>query len=499
MILRPRLEDLKIIGFYLGKIIFGLGLIMIIPLILGLSLGEINPALDFTITILFCFSLALILNVICYTEKDLSWMQGMLVVSLCWLVGMLISAIPLYLSGHFASFLDACFDGMSGFATTGLTLIQDLDHLSYSHNFFRHLIMFVGGQGIVVIALTFLVRGASGAFKMYVGEAREERVLPNIISTARFIWGLSLVYLLLGSMALAIVANLGGIPFPRALFHGICIFMAAFDTGGFAPQSQNVLYYHSLAFEITTMVIMILGAINFNLHYVVLTGNRKEIYKNIEIRTFLFTVMVALFAVFLSLKNTTYFSPLCLFRKGFYQLISAHTGTGYVTVYSQQFIREWTPLALVFLILAMSLGGGTCSTTGGIKSLRIGLFFKAILQDVKRIILPESTQVFEKFHHIKEIILEDRYLRTSLLVFLAYLFLYGLGTVVGVALGYPFLESLFESTSAGANVGLSCGITTPEMPNLLKIVYIFQMWTGRLEFMSVFTLVAVFVAAVRGR
>ncbi|HLD82381.1 MAG TPA: potassium transporter TrkG, partial [Candidatus Omnitrophota bacterium] len=242
MILKPRLEDLKAIGYYLGKIILGLSLTMLIPVILGIACQEINPALDFLIALEVSLIFGLLLVKLCHTEKDLNWMQGMVVVSLSWIVAMFLGAIPLYLSGHWKSYLDACFDAMSGFATTGLVLVQDLDHLSLTHNLWRHLIMFIGGQGIVIVALSFFVKGASGAFKMYVGEARDERILPNVISTSRFIWLVSIVYLILGTLALGITGLLNGMRPLNAFFHGACIFMAAFDTGGFSPQSQNMLY-----------------------------------------------------------------------------------------------------------------------------------------------------------------------------------------------------------------------------------------------------------------
>ena len=131
--------------------------------------------------------------------------------------------------------------------------------------------------------------------------------------------------------------------------------------------------------------------------------------------------------------------------------------------------------------------------------LRIGIIFKALLEDIKRIILPEHSIVVQKFHHIKEIFLEDRQARSALLITLAYLVLYGLGAIIGMFCGHPFLNSLFESTSAAANVGLSCGITNADMPAALKYTYIFQMWAGRLEFMSIFTLIGFFVAAVKGK
>jgi len=500
MILKPRLQDLKIIGYYLGKIILGLGLAMLIPIIAALACAEANPALDFLITAEVTFLIGLLLTRACFTEKDLSWMQGMIVVSLSWLVATVLGAIPLYFSGHWKSYLDACFDAMSGFATTGLTLVQDLDHISLSHNLWRHLIMFIGGQGIVIVALSFFVKGASGAFKMYVGEARDERILPNVISTSRFIWLVSIVYLILGTLALGITGTRAGMKPANAFFHGACIFMAAFDTGGFAPQSQNILYYHSLAFEIITIVIMILGAINFKLHYHLWMGNRKEIFKNIETVTLFITLMATFTITAIGLAQLgIYPAALTLLRKGFYQLVSGHTGTGFQTVYPLQFANEWNPLSLVGVICAMALGGAVCSTTGAIKMLRVGIIFKALLEDIKRIILPERAIVVQKFHHIKEVFLDDQQARSALMITLAYLVLYALGALIGMFFGYPFLNALFESTSAAANVGLSCGITNVAMPAFLKCTYILQMWAGRLEFMSVFTLLGFFVAAIKGR
>jgi len=500
MILRTRLEDFKNIGYYLGRIMIGLALVMLVPVVLGLAVQETNPALDFIISLEITLLFGLILMKLCYTEKDLNWMQGMIVVSLSWVVAMLLGAIPLYLSGHWKSYLDACFDAMSGFATTGLTLVQDLDHLSLSHNLWRHLIMFMGGQGIVIVALSFFVKGASGAFKMYVGEARDEKILPNVIDTSRFIWLVSVVYLVLGTLALGVVGILNGMQPFSAFFHGACVFMAAFDTGGFAPQSQNILYYHSLAYEIVTMVIMVLGALNFKLHYHIWMGHRKEIWRNIETRAFFITVISTFFLTALGLRLCgTYPEVGVIFRKGFYQLISGHTGTGFMTIYARQFINQWGDLALASVICAMALGGAVCSTTGAIKMLRIGIVFKAMTEDIKRIVMPERAMVVERFHHIKEVFLTDKSARAALMITLAYLGLYGLGALVGTYCGYPFLQSLFESTSAAANVGLSCGITQVGMPALLKLTYIFQMWAGRLEFMSIFALAGFFVAAVKGK
>jgi trk system potassium uptake protein TrkH len=500
MILKPQLKDIKNIGHFLGKITLGVGLTMLVPFIFGLICKEFAPALDFLISTEVAVLLGLILIRVCKVNKDLSWMQGMIVVSLSWLVAMALSAIPLYLSGHYKSFLDACFETMSGFTTTGLTLVQDLDHLSYAHNLWRHLGPFIGGQGIAIIALALFVKGYAGDFKMYVGEARDEKIMPNVINTARFIWTISIVYLAIGTAVLGVIGILIGLKPNNAFFHSACIFMAGFDTAGFAPQSQNILYYHSWVFEIITILFMVVGSFNFNLHYQLWKGNRKEIFKNIETRTLLLSAILTFTIVAIGLnKLGVYSNFMILFRKGFFQLISAHTTTGYMTIYAQQFIREWGDLALIGIILAMALGGCACSTAGGIKMLRIGIIFKAFIQDIKRLFLPEHAIVTAKFHHVKTVFLEDTQARAVLLITLSYVAIYVLGALVGVWCGYPLLDSLFESTSAAGNVGFSCGITDTSMPTILKITYIIQMWAGRLEFMSVFALIGFMVALFKGK
>lgn len=500
MVLKPTLDDLRGIGYYLGKIIIGLGLTMLFPIISAILFKEINPAYDFIIGLLICLIFGKLLAVTCYTQKDLSWVQGMVVVALAWVAAALLGAVPFYLSGHWKSYLDCVFDAMSGFTTTGLFLAQDIDHLSHAVNFWRHLTMFLGGQGVVVVALMFLVRSSSGALRMYVGEGRDEKLSPNVVETARVILLINMIYLGLATVVLWFIGIYEGMSASNSFFHGLCIFMAAFSTGGFTPQSQNMLYYHSLPYEITTIVILILGSLNFNLHYTIWLKRKKEIISNIEARTFFLTVMLTFFLVAIGLsKLGVYGNAIGLFRKGFYQLISAHTTTGFQTVYSRQFIREWGGVALIALTLAMAFGASVCSTGGGIKALRIGVICKALYNDVKRIMLPESAVFIEKYHHIKDVVLEDRQVRSAMLILLCYLCLYGLGAIIGMLLGYPALAALFESTSAGANAGLSCGITLPTMPGLLKITYILQMWIGRLEFMSVFALVGFFIAFFRGK
>ncbi|MBI5440821.1 MAG: TrkH family potassium uptake protein [Deltaproteobacteria bacterium] len=473
---------------------------MAIPLVTSVVFGEWSAAVDFLIGIAACLVVGLGLEVLCQTTRDLLWMHGLVTAAFSWLVATVLGAIPHWLSGHFGSYLDALFDVMSGYTTTGLYLLQDLDHVGHGLNMYRLLLTFAGGQGIIVIALTFLVRGTAGAYKMYVGEGKDERLMPNVVQTARAIWLVSLGYLAVGSLALWITVMLLGQGPVRGFLHAVWFFMSAWSTGGFAPQSYNAIYYHSLAFEILTAVIFTVGSFNFALHWAVWTGNRVEIRKNIEIISFFATLTVAMVIATTGLMQLrVYPDAVALFRKMFYQVASAHTTTGLGTFYSRTFVRQWGPLAMLGITLAMAIGASACSTAGGFKGIRLGIIVKAMTREIRRMVSPECAMVIEKWHHLTTRVLDDSTIRAACLIVLSYVGIYSLGTVVGVYYGYDLPSALFDGVSAGSNTGLSCGVTAPTMPTLLKIVYFFEMWAGRLEFTALFALGGYIVALFRGR
>jgi trk system potassium uptake protein TrkH len=252
-----------------------------------------------------------------------------------------------------------------------------------------------------------------------------------------------------------------------------------------------VLYYHSVSVEAISFVIMVVGSLNFALHYAVWTGNRKEIYRNIEAVSFLVTSTLLFVMVTLEFaKLGVYPDLMAVMRKGYYNLISGHTTTGFSTVYARQFPLEWGPLAMVAMTAAMLFGGSACSTAGGFKGLRIGILVKGLLEDVRKLTLPSSAVVITKFHHVRDVVLEDRHVRNAALIVLSYMGIWFLGTAVGTYYGYPVMDSMFESASASGNVGLSSGVLSAGAPWLLKVTYIFLMWAGRLEFMSIYALLA---------
>jgi trk system potassium uptake protein TrkH len=498
--LKPRLEDHLVIGRYTGEVIIGVGLLMTIPLLTSLAFAEWDTALDFVIGMAACFIFGFGTQLVCRTDKDLEWSHGLVVASGSWIIATALGAVPHFLSGHEGSYLDAMFDVMSGYTTTGLYLLQDLDHASFGLNMWRHLLTYAGGQGIVVIALTFLFRGTAGAYKVYVGEGKDERLLPNVINTARAIWLVSLVWLAFGWTALAITgAALGQSP-ARALLHGLWVFMGAWSTGGFAPQSYNTMYYHSIVYEVLCAIVMVAGSFNFALHWAVWTGKRTEIRKNVETVSFAITLTsLVLLATFVLARARVYTDAVILVRKVFYQLASGHTTTGFSTIFSRAFVTQWGPVGMLATTIAMAIGASACSTAGGIKGIRVGVIAKAFFHDVRTMLSPESAVVRTKYHHVRDVVLEDAVVRTAMTITLAYVVLYLVVTVAGVLSGYPVVEAAFEGVSAASNTGLSCGVTLPSMPAALKVLYIIAMWLGRLEFMSVFALVGYGISMVRGK
>ncbi|MEG0865264.1 MAG: potassium transporter TrkG [Clostridia bacterium] len=479
------------ISYYIGCVLTALGAAELIPLAVALCWREWQVAaiFVFTMSVMVIVGASLILLGCRHRAEKLSWAEGMVVASASWLLGMLLCALPYQLSGHYLSYLDCCFDVMSGLTTTGVVMIQNMDHLSYGMNTWRFILTFIGGQGMVVLALCFLTKETSGAYKMYVGEAKDEQLRPNARNTARSIWSISLLYLLIGSLMTWVAVMEAGVPAGKAFLHGVWLYMSAWSTGGFAPMSQNVLYYHSAAVEIVTVVFFVIGSFNFALHYAVLKGKKREIRRNIETITFAVTLTILVLITTLGLmRDNVYPDAMSLFRKGFYQLVSGHTTTGFMTVYAKQFYYEWGDIALFAITVSMLLGGSACSTAGGFKGLRTGIIFSTFKTELKRMMLPESRVCEQKIHHIRDVVLSDAAVRSAFVIVTAYLITFVIGTLAGMFAGFPFAMAAFESASVTGNVGLTIGISSPTIPAMLKMVYIVMMWLARLEFMSVLAL-----------
>ncbi|RDU24733.1 TrkH family potassium uptake protein [Anaerosacchariphilus polymeriproducens] len=499
---KKKAYSIEIISYYTGYIIFIISSLMIIPAVVSLFFREWSAMLDFVISssISFIFGLALTMFGLRTRESksNVHWKHGFAVAAFSWLVLTVLCAIPYSLSGHTQSFLDACFDVMSGFTTTGLVLLQDLDHISNGLNMWRHMLTFIGGQGMIVLGLTFLVKETGGAYKMYVAEGKDIELLPNVKGTARQIWKISIVYLVIGTVVLWIIGMIIGLNPISALFHGFYIFQSAWSTGGFAPNSQNIMYYHSIMYETVSMILFILGSLNFGLHYAIWQGKRKEVVKNIETQSFFITSFTVCILALAGLSRLhIYPDAVAGFRRIIFNVLSAHTTTGFGAVYARQFINEWGDFGVLIMVIAMLIGGSACSTAGGFKGLRVGIVFKGLIMDVKKLLTSERNMKVYKFHYIKERVLDDVLIKSSAIIIICYIVIFSIGTLLGTYYGYSLSDSAFEAASVTGNVGLSGGVTTPSMPVLLKVYYIIAMYLGRLEFLTVFALIGYIIGGIK--
>ncbi len=491
-------EDLKVIGYNLCRFGNVVGFLILVPIIVAVIYKEFDIIPHFIIASCFTFILCNIGVHFLRTEKKMELKHALCLAAVAWIFAMMLAAIPLWSTKSTGSYLDANFETMSGFTTTGLSLARDVDHLPYSVNFYRHFLQFVGGMGIIVVGLMILSKSEMGSVLSFKGEGRDLGIRPNIVRTTRIIFGIALTFMVIGAVLFSVVAISEGAGISTSIFDGVNYSMAAFSTGGFAPHSQNILFYHSTLYEIVALVIFLIGSFNFTFHYAVLSGKRREIFKNIEIKTIFFTLALSTLVIAGSLLfSNVYSSAGILFRKAFFQAASAHTTTGFGTVYPSQIAGIWPSAALFMMSLIMVLGACANSTGGGIKAIRVGIILKSFFKEIKKALSPGSAVVTEKYHHVEDTPLTDTVVKGAMVIALGYVILFAAGTAITTLYGNNVASSMYETSSAVGNVGLSAGITSPAMPAPLTITYIFLMWAGRLEILAVLVLMGFVVLALR--
>lgn len=502
MWVRYSIEDFKVVAHFLGVLLLMTAASMVLPLAVALVHSEWDAACDFVLSGGITACVGSVLLLVKVRPGALSPRQAMLLTGLTWVLISLLGAIPLYLTGHFTSYFDALFDAVSGFTTTGVSLISDVNHLPYSHNIWRLLTHIIGGQGIIAFGLTVGVfTKSSGAGTLYKAEGKTDSILPNIVQTVRFSLVITVVFVAVGTLLLTLAIASSGVTVGRAFFHSFSVSAAAFGTGGFAPMSTSITYYHSLAVEVILMVLMCGGALNFALYYAYWHNDNKEFLANIEVKTLAIwsCLVMAIFAMAFAHDPDFSGNLLSLIRRGIFTVIAAVSNAGFTTFYTAQIASVAIPAVLFSLILAMSIGGATGSTSGGIKALRVALIIKSVVADVKHALAPDSAAVRVKYHHMTDHVLTNELASSAMMVFLLYAITYLAGTMVGVALGYPPILAAFESVSVTSNAGISAGICDPSMPLLLKVVYMVQMWAGRLEFLTVLALFAGMFVTIKPR
>ncbi len=491
---RLRLIDLRVICHYSGSIIIICAFTMFIPFITALLCQEWEPAARYLLSGGITFVVGALLRYCRIEPGRLNRRQALAVTGLSWMVLGFFASIPLYYSGHFLTYADALFDGVSGFTTTGASVIVDLDHLSYADNMFRFVMHLFGGLGLIAIALSIGLFGPQSSGTLFSSEGRSEHVLPNVVQTVQFIFRVVFLGIALATVIMMVLCLLAGIEPLRAFLQGLWLSISGIVTGGFTPMSQSVMYYHSLPIEFVLMILMLMGSLSFALYAEVWKGRLRPFFHDIDNRSMLVWLVIATIIFTASMSAGTLMTDLPdLMRRGLFMVCSAFSTTGFQVVTANQLTTVFTSGAFLVLALVMAIGGAAGSTAGGIKVSRIAIIFKSIISTVKETLAPDSARVATSYNHLGRRTLTPDIVRDSTTVFVLYVFTYGIASLVTIAHGYDATQSIFESVAMASNGGIVTGIVAPGMPLSLELFYIILMWAGRLEFV---TLVAIIVQII---
>lgn len=468
--------------YFLGLVFIVIGTVMLAPVPVAFALSEANLISYFAIPA----AIALFIGVILWRKferTDLTLGKAMVLVTLAWILMSLFGSMP-YIFGHDMSFLDAYFESMSGFTATGLTRIQGpagwiggipLQTIL----FWRSLTEWVGGLGVIVLFLAALLGAGKAARKLYVAEARAERIEPSIKETARSIWRIYLLFTLAGIIGLF----LAGMDLFPAINHA----MTGIATGGFTTTPNSFkAYSHQPAILIITLLVMMAGATSFAIHRKVMGGDWRMLFKSVEVKLMI-TLIILATAILVSSVGL---------KHALFQSTSALTGTGFSST-GMVSGAEWGPLQKGVLSTLMVVGGGFGSTSSAIKLIRTIVIIGAVYWVIKRSFLPERAVVPIKIGG--RIYSEREVMETAIYAFIYILVLIGGALIVMMAMpGESGMDCLFESASAQGNVGLSVGITAVAVP-AVKVVFIIQMLVGRLEILPVVAFLSYIVGKVPRR
>ena len=493
---RLSLYDIRVIGHYLGSLILISTIGLLVPLVTAIVFGEWSAAARYFLTAGIFLIAGSALRFLRVQPGRLSRQQAFAVTGFAWLVLALFAALPLAWSGHYANYLDALFEAVSGLTTTGASIVRDLDHLSYADNMWRFMMHLMGGIGLVVVGISFGLFGKGGA-SLFSSEGRSEHVVPNVVQTAKFIGRVTVTFIALSTVIISIVCLWLGMEPARSFLHSFWVSISAFMTAGFVPMSQNIMYYHSLVIEVVLVIVMLMGCINFTLHAEIVRGRVGAFFRDMEVRAaaLWLGVIVVVFAA--SLAGSRLFSDLpTMERRGLFMIFAAFTTTGFQNITSTQLTDALSSGAFLILAILMAVGACSGSTTGGIKIQRFGILVKSVVTTLKEALAPDSARVVSSYQHIGRRPVTPELVREATTVLLLYGITYIIGALAGIASGYEAAQAIFESVAMASNGGITSGIVVPGMSWPLELFYLFEMWAGRLEFVTLLALlIQIFVSA----
>lgn len=477
----------------LGNLIILLAGIMLVPLGIAIYYKTGIEIRSFILSIATALIVGSILR-FSIKAKDVSLgpREGFGIVAFGWLFCALFGALPYWYAGACESFTDAYFESMSGFTTTGASILRDVETLPKGISFWRCLTQWLGGMGIVVFFVAILPALKVGGYHLFGAEAsglKVDKIKPRIAETAKLLW---FIYLSL-SCLLAIFLYLGGM----SPFETICHTFTIMSTGGFSTRNASIAAFNSLYIEVVTIVFMFLAACNFVLYYYCLRREINKILKDSELRFFISLVSASILIVTLFLyfnytfsykwgvkveEYSTFFRSL---RYAAFQVVSIISATGHC---SADF-DIWPDICRSLLIFLMLVGGCAGSTAGGMKIVRLLFLIKYSLRELERLIRPSIV----KHIKINEVSVDEDIIKNSLAFSVSYMGIFLIASLVLVGLGTDIMTSFSAVASTMGNVGPGLAEVGPaknyaDIPFFGKWVLIFCMLVGRLEIYCVLLL-----------
>ena len=361
------LYDLRVIGHYLGTLLLFFAALMALPLATALVFQEWEPAARYLAAIGITMVAGCSLRFLRIEPGRLDRRQALAVTGFAWVVLALFASFPLYFSGHYMTYLDAIFDGVSGLTTTGASLIVDLDHLSYADNMFRFAMHALGGLGLSWWRCPSGFSAAAAAHRCFRRRAAASTWCPTWCRPPSSLLASPCHRLRRHGDHHALCLFMGMEP-TRAFLNALWVSTSGFVTGGFTPMQLSIMYYHSFPLEAILMVLMILGSISFVIHAEVWKGRPLPFFRDIETKTMVLWIGVMAFVFTATLALSPFDDMLALLRRGLFMIISAFTTTGFQVVTTNQITTAFSNGAFLTLAFIMAVGGASGSTAGASSS-----------------------------------------------------------------------------------------------------------------------------------
>jgi len=472
---------IRVVIHYLGFSIAILGALMVVPLLCSLHFGEAEST-SFGISAAVTAGVGLVL--IYFTPKgegNLSRREGLALVASVWILAAAFGALPYQLAGTFPGYIDAYFEAMSGFTTTGATVLSSIESQPHGILLWRNFTQWLGGMGIVTFFIALfpiLGIGAAHLFEAEMPGPQAERLKARISDTAKMLW---IIYASLSFFEFLLLKVVGRLPF----FDACIITLGTMPTGGFLHRDLSIAAYDSLLVSSTVTVFMLMAGVNFGLYYSLIKQNPRRIFSNIEFRLYITIMVVASLAIMLDLMQNMGQPIGEAFSQATFQAVSIQTTTGFVTAD----FNVWPSFSRSILLILMIIGASAGSTGGALKVIRLLVVVKYALRQLHLAFSPRSIHSLKIGDNVLPENVASGIVGISILYFSTLI----IGFLIMSAIGLDLLTAFSSVVATLGNVGPGLAAVGPisnysAIPSAGKGVLVLCMLIGRLEFLAVLVL-----------